>query len=270
MIAGSLAYHAFMSLFPTIIALIGASQLVGLAEPQVRSLVKGIGRALPQGASAVLSTAVTAAQHRTGGALAVTVVAVLIALWSASGGMANVEIGLDVAYEVPAERRFVAKRLVGMAMLGILVLLGGLASALIVFGQPVGNSIASALSVKGPVFDALLTAGRWVVAVLVISVLFAVFYRVAPNRQAPSWRWFSPGGLVGSAIWLLASLGLSFYVSALGSYAKTYGALAGVAVFLLWFYLSGLALLLGAEVNCEVEREAVASGSTSGPSTAPA
>ncbi len=254
MVAGSLAYHAFLAVFPVLIALIGVSQMVGLGRPELRSLVRGIGRALPEGAASVLGAALTAAQERTAGALTLTIVAVVVALWSASGGMVTVEVGLDMAYEVPAERRFLAKRLVGLAMLGVLVVLGGLASALVVFGQAVGRALAGALALDGPAFADLWTALRWAAAIVVVNLLFALFYQLAPNRPPPPWRWFSPGGLVGAAIWLLASLGLSLYVSALGSYARTYGALAGVAVLLLWFYLSSLALLLGAEVNSEVER----------------
>ncbi|HET9058274.1 MAG TPA: YihY/virulence factor BrkB family protein [Acidimicrobiales bacterium] len=256
MVAGSLAYNAFMSVFPTLIALIGFSALINMGSRTVTSLVKGIGKALPPGASGVLTTAVKAAQHRTGGALAVTIIAVLVAAWSASGGMATVETGLDVAYELGQNRKFIAKRLVAMELLVVVLLLGGLASALIVFGQPVGTGISNGLGINGPVFDAIWTLVRWVAGFAVMSILFSLIYRIAPDRKQPQWKWFTPGGIIGTAIWLVASLALSFYVSSLGSYGKTYGALAGVAVFLLWFYVSGLALLVGAELNAELERQA--------------
>lgn len=255
-LAGSLAYNAFMAVFPTMIGLIGISAMAHLGGNTVASLVKGIGKALPPGASGVLTTALTAAQHRTRGALAVTVIAVVVALWSASGGMSTVETGLDIAYGAPANRKFFAKRLVAVELLALVVVLGGLASALIVFGQPVGNAIADTLGVKGAIFDGVWTFVRWVAGFMVMTVLFSLIYRVAPARRSPRWRWFSPGGLAGTAIWLVASLALSFYVSSLGSYGKTYGALAGVAVFLLWFYVSSLALLIGGELNAELERQA--------------
>jgi membrane protein len=100
---------------------------------------------------------------------------------------------------------------------------------------------------------------RWVLTVLAVITLFAVFYYLGPNRRPPSWKWVSPGGIVALVIWLAASLGFSFYVSNFGgSYGRTYGSLAGVVVLMLWLYLTALALLFGAELNGELEREKAA------------
>lgn len=99
------------------------------------------------------------------------------------------------------------------------------------------------------------TVARWLLALGALMVLFAAFYYVAPNRDSPRWAWVRPGGVLAACIWLAASLGFSFHVSSFGSYAETYGSLAGVVVLLLWLYLSALAVMLGGELNAELERQ---------------
>jgi hypothetical protein len=169
--------------------------------------------------------------------------------------MAATQVGLDVAYDVPDDRTFVKKRLMSLVLILATLVLGGIAVVLLVFGEPLGTYVRDAIG-AGAYFEWLWTAVRWVLALLAVVTLFALFYFIGPNRQPPGWSWLSPGGILATVIWVAASVLFSVYVSNFGgSYATTYGALAGVIILVLWLYITALAILVGAELNGELERE---------------
>jgi membrane protein len=267
LIAASIAYYAFIAIFPALIAAVGVVSLVHLRPEVVGQLSGGIRQLLPGEAGTVLADAIGNAQGSGRGASFVAaLVGLLVALWGASSAMVALQRGLDVVYDIPAERdrSFLKLRLVGLGLLVATAVLGGVASALIVFGRPIGEALRHALPL-GDLFVVLWGVARWLAAILAIVTLFAAYYFVAPNRDTPRWTWITPGGVVATVIWIVASLGFSFYVSHFGKgYGRTYGSLAGVVLLILWLYFSSLSVLVGGEINAELERQAALKRSDGG------
>ncbi len=247
--AGAFAYRWFLSIFPLVIALLGVASLVTIPPRVIANLVHGMTAALPSGAAAVLTQSLVHAQEHSGTGLITTVVASAVAVWSSTSGMVVVEEGLDMAFGLPTDRSFVTMRLVALPLLVSAVVLGGSASTLAVFGSQLGRLFQDVVIIHGVAFTATWTALRWLVALAFMNLLLTVFYYVAPNRPRPAWRWSSAGTLFATIMWAVVSFGFSLYTSKFGSFGATYGAFAGVAILIFWLYLSGLAILMGAEVD---------------------
>lgn len=236
LISAGMAFYFFLSIFPALIAFIG---IMGLVNIDTGGVVDAIQRNLPGGSGAVLVDAVRSAENPSDGAsLTAALVGIATALWSASSGMAALQQGLDVAYDIPEDRKFIAKRGVALLLIVLTGVLGGVPSPFFTFGD-------------GAVWSAL----AWVLTAVALMLLFAAFYYLGPNRKERSWRWVSAGGIVGALLWVAASLAFGFYASNFGSYSKTYGPLAGVIILIFWLYLSSLAVLVGGELNAELERQ---------------
>ena len=249
-----MAFYWFLSIFPAMLAFVGVLGLVNASQGAIDSIKEAV-QSLPEGASQTLVTALDGTDQ--GGSLLAALLGIALALWSASAGMVGLQMGLNVAYDVDDDRKFLKKRLVAFELMLAVLVLGGVATALIVFGAPLGDVLRDNLPF-GSGFVVLWTIVRWVLGLAALTALFATIYYLAPYRDTPKWVWVSPGGILAAAIWLVASLGFSFYVSSFGKYGETYGSVAGVVVLLLWLYLSALAVIMGGEVNAELERQSAA------------
>jgi membrane protein len=250
LIAGGIAYTWFLALFPGIIAAVLIWGLV--ADPaQIERQLSDIAGALPQNAEPLITEQLKAATSQpSGGAGIAVAISIALALWSASAGMAGLVEATNIAYDEDENRNFFVKR--GLALLltaGFLLFLL-IAVALVAVFPVVLDQFSG-----GVVVRVAAQVVRWVVLVLVAVVALALLYRLAPDRDAPQMKWLSLGAVVATVLWVLASIGFSLYVSNFSSYGDTYGSLAGVVVLLLWFWITALVVLLGAEINAESEAQ---------------
>ncbi|MGW1343714.1 YihY/virulence factor BrkB family protein [Kribbella sp. NPDC002412] len=248
LLAAGVAFFGFLSLFPAIVAAVLAYGLV--ADPaQIRTQAEDLSKAMPASGRDLLLQQIDALTAAPSRSLGIGVaVAVLIALWSASGGVGYLVTAVNMAYDEEESRGFVRRKLLALGMtLGAIVFVL-LAVALFAAGAAIGDDV------PGPVRIGLQVA-RFALAVVLIVVVLAVVYRVAPSRDAPRMRWVSIGAAVAMVIWLAASVGFSIYVETFGNYAKTYGSLAAVVILMLWLWLTAYAVLFGAEINAEAEQQ---------------
>jgi membrane protein len=260
LLAAGVAFYAMLAIFPAIIALVTIYGMV--ADPaQVESQVGEFAKSLPSGADQLitgqLKNVVNAGRQSLSIGLAVSLLAVL---WSASGGIQGLVKSLNLVYDERETRGFIKLR-----GLSLLLTLGAIVVAVValvliaVFPGVIDNF---ELGKAGELAASIV---RWIVLALLVLVALAVLYRFAPDRANPRWRWVSGGAVVALVLWLLGSIGFSWYVDNFGKYNQTYGALAAVIILLLWLFLSAFAVLLGAELDAETERQ-TARDTTTGPS----
>ena len=249
--AASLAFHWMLALFPALLAVVVVLGLLGLSPAHERAVVRDVGVLLPSQAAQAVDTALRDPARGATGGLAVAL-AVAVALWSGVESMAALQVGLDVAYGVRLDRGFVKRRLMGLPLLGLSVVLGGAASILLVLGDPIRSLLPSSAALARPAFDALWGVIRWAGAIVLVMVLLATHYVIGPNRPRTRLRVASPGAVGAALGWVGSSAALAFYLDHFGHQSRSYGVFAGVAALLLWLYLTAMALLLGAELDAHV------------------
>jgi len=259
LLAAGVAFFSFLSLFPALIAIVTLYGLV--ADPaQVQRQVDALSAALPEDAASLLGSTLEGIASDQGGALTLgLIISVALALWSASGGTGNLVSAVNTAYDEEETRGFVKRKLLSLALtLGAIVFVVVAIGLVAVFPAVVSFlNLPTGLLVVAQVL-------RWVVLVAAVAAALAIVYRYAPDRDSPKFAWVSVGAAVATVLWLIGSIGFSLYVNNFGSYNKTYGALAGVAVLLLWLWLTNYIILFGAEINAEAEQQTV-KDTTQGP-----
>jgi membrane protein len=249
--AAALTYYGVLAIFPALIALLSILGLIGKSATQ--PLIDNLSTVAPGPAKQIFTSAITNLQKSQGAAGILFVVGIATAIWSASGYVGAFMRASNAIYEVEEGRPFYVKRPVQLAVtIVMLIMLAASAVAVVVTGglaKQVGNLVGVG-STAVTVWD----IAKWPVLILVVALMFSILYWAAPNVKQPGFRWLTPGGLLAVVVWIVASALFAFYVANFGSYNKTYGTLGGVVAFLVWLWVSNIAVLLGAELNAELER----------------
>jgi membrane protein len=249
--AAALTYYGILAIFPALLALVSVLGLIG--DSATQPLIDNLAKVAPGPAKDIFTSAITNLQKSQGAAGILFIVGLATALWSASGYVAAFMRASNSIYDVEEGRPIwktlptrVGTTLVLLLMLAIVAvgvtLTGGLA-------KQVGNVVG-----VGSTAVDVWNIAKWPVILIVVMTMFAFLYWAAPNVKHPKFRWVSPGGILAVVLWIIASAAFAFYVASFASYNKTYGALGGVIVFLVWLWISNIAVLLGAEFNAELER----------------
>jgi membrane protein len=259
--AAALTYYAILSLFPGLLVLVAVLGL--LNDSLTQELVDTVGPIVPGPVRDIFTGAVQNIQQGQGKAGLAAIIGLLIALWSASGYVAGFMQASNAIYDV-VEGRPIWKKL--PVRLGITLAVGVLLVAsvlIVVVSGRLSEQLGELLGISGATVTAW-NIVKWPVLAVLVSLMFAILYWAAPNVRHGGFRWVTPGGLTAVFLWIIVSLAFGVYVANFATYNQTYGALGGVIVFLIWMWLSNLAILYGAEVNAELERQrAIAAGADS-------
>jgi membrane protein len=249
--AAALTYYAILSIFPALIVLVAILGLAG--DSATQSVLDNLNELGPGPATDIVSGAIKQIASNQGTAGIALVLGLVAALWSASGYVGAFSRACNVVYEVEEGRPFWKLRPLQLAMSLLLILLVALSAIAVVVTGPLAEQVGNLFGV-GSTAVTIWDIAKWPVIVVTVITMLAMLYYGAPNVRQPGFRWITPGGVLGVGLWLLASAGFALYVADFGAYNKTYGSLAGVIVFLIWLWISNLAVLLGAELNAELER----------------
>jgi membrane protein len=251
--AAALTYYGLLSLFPALIALVSILGIFGDPVTTTRTITDVVTQLGPQTAADTFAGPIQSVTSNRGAAGVLFFVGLGTALWSASGYIGAFMRAANVVYETPEGRPFWKLRPLQILVTVVMVCLLALVALALVLTGPVVDAVGSAIGV-GSTATTVWDIAKWPVLVGVVICMFGVLFFAAPNVRVGGFRRVLPGVAVGLAVWIAASVAFALYVANFGSYDKTYGTLGGVVVLLVWFWLTNVALLLGLELNAELER----------------
>lgn len=251
-LAAGLTYYAIFSMFPALLALVSLLGIFGQADKTTGALLEIVQRIAPGQAVEMIRGPIQ--ELTTSPAAGFTlVIGLLTAIWSASGYVTGFGRAMNRIYEVDEGRGFVKLRgtMLGVTVVSLIIV--ALLAAMLVISGPVAEAIGNVMGLGG-VFLTVWNIAKWPVIVVLVIVVIAILYYATPNIRQPKFRWMSLGSLIALLIFVLASVGFGFYVGNFSNYNKTYGAIGGVIVMLLWLWILNMSLLFGAEFDAEMER----------------
>jgi membrane protein len=247
--AAALTYYGVLALFPALLAMLSIVGLV--ANP--KTLSDAITAVVPGAAASTIEPVVDQIAGRAGAAGFGLVLGIVLAIWSASGYVGAFTRAANVVYETPEGRKVWKLKPLQLLVTLIGVIFAAVIVAAVALSGPVAEAIGGAIGL-GDTAVTVWNIAKWPVVVVLVALMIAVLYYATPNVRLRGFKWISPGAGVALLVWAVASALFAFYVANFGSYNKTYGALAGVIIFLVWFWLTNVALLFGIELDAEIER----------------
>jgi membrane protein len=249
--AAALTYYGVMAIFPALLVLVSVLGLIGTSATQ--PLIDNINEVAPGPAKEIFTNAIRNIEDSQGAAGVFFVIGLLGALWSASGYIGAFMRAANVIYDVEEGRPMWKTLPMRVGLTVLLMLMTAVTAVGVTISGGLARQVGKTIGVGGTAVD-VWNIAKWPVLLTIVCLMFAILYWAAPNVRQPGFKWITPGGALAVIGWVLASLAFAFYVANFGSYNKTYGALAGPIVFLVWLWISNVVILLGAEFNAELER----------------
>jgi membrane protein len=253
MLASALAYSAFFAIPAALLVAVGLFTLIA-GPGTITSLMHHFHHVMPGQATSLLGSSLRRLDAHPAQSIAITAIGFVLALWSTTGAMNAYMTAINIAYERKDRRSFVRKRIVALKLVAIMCAAFALVAVFLMFGPQVEKLVASHADGAAGVVSWLWWVAQWPILLAGLLAAFAALLHLGPDIEEPRWELMTPGSIVTTFLWLATSALFAVYTAMFGSYNKTWGALSAVIVMLTWLWLTGMALLLGAEINAETER----------------